>query len=422
MGPLERLCALVLLRLAPPAQAARLLSGAPLRVSVCVRAAGSPLDDALRDEVELGASLGEMRTQASVLRRHLGEALEKEERKRKALSKEADTAVKSEQLAATAELIISNLYALKDEPAGSDGGGRELRLSDWAQLDEEGMPTEVVVTLPAGAGSAREWAEATFKKARRMRRGSAAIAELLARSEKASAQLAALRGRVDEHELAEQEPELQLEEWAELERLARRAGVELPSAEAAADGQERPAKPKVGGSGRAPTLGRGNSLREWEGRRFLSPDGVQILVGRNKRENEALALTIAKHPDIWLHVRGCPGAHVVLRLSKGARKPAPDEEPPEATMQMAANLAAFYSDMRNERRADVSVASPKQLYKPRGAPLGAIGVRQEMPNRVGFPADVPEECKEARSQSGLEQFDDNLVGDGKAAGKSGRRR
>lgn len=415
-------------RLVEAAPRVRLLV-TPARAPVLIRATLNTHEDGLNDELALDAHLGEMQSQAATLRARLAEALDKEERKRTALRKESDGAVQSERLAAMAELVISNLHALVDEPAAS-GGGRDVRLSDWAQLDEEGQPKEVVVHLPAGSGSAREWAESTFKKARRMRRGSAAIEELLAKSEKVTRQLEGLRERLDEHERAQASdalvPELQLEQWSELERLAQRAGIQLPRAEtprsSSARDQPRSSGSKVGEAGRAPTLGRGNSLRDWEGRRFTSPDGVQILVGRNKRENEALALTIAKHPDIWMHARNCPGAHVVLRLSKSARRLAADEEPPESTMQMGANLAAFYSDMRNERRADISVASPKQLFKPRGAPLGAIGVRLELPNRVGYPADVPDECKEARLQSGLGQWDDNLVSDGKPAGKQGRRR
>jgi len=369
-----------------------------------------------------------------MLRAHVAEAIVKEERKRLALHKEAEQALQSEELAAKAELVIANLHALKEGECSSGAGGRELRLADWARLDEEGQPTHVSVVLPAGAGSPREWAEAAFKKARRMRRGTAAIAELLAKSEGRTRQLDSLARHVDAHtgglEPGAEPPEVLLDAWAEAERLAARAGVQLSVASGpAATGDDKGvagAGAKVGGVGRAPTVGRGNSLRDWEGRRFLSPDGVQILVGRNKRENEALALTIARHPDVWMHVRGSPGAHVLVRFSKSARRLAADEPLPERSMQMAADLAVFYSDMSNERRADVSVASPKQLFKPRGAPLGAVGVRLEMPNRVGHPQDVPDECKEARLLSGTSQFDDNLVWDGDAAGakpaaKRGRR-
>jgi hypothetical protein len=248
-----------------------------------------------------------------------------------------------------------------------------------------------------------------------MKRGSAAVGELVRTSELASEVLLKLRASLD---AAADAPERLLEAWPALERAASKSGIAVPpdtADAAAADAQTSSDRatsgnrPKVGAEGRAPTVGRGSTLREWGGRRFTSPEGYQILVGRNRRENEALALSIAKHPDVWMHVRECPGAHVVVRLSKNFKKLDPDAELPAAAMQMAANLAAFYSNMRNERRAPVSCASPKQLFKPRGAPLGAIGVRQELNSWVGFPNDVPDECKEARAQSGLSEFEDNFV-------------
>mmetsp|Transcript_34341 Transcript_34341/g.85584 ORF Transcript_34341/g.85584 Transcript_34341/m.85584 type:complete len:121 (+) Transcript_34341:307-669(+) len=119
-----------------------------------------------------------------------------------------------------------------------------------------------------------------------------------------------------------------------------------------------------------------------------------------------------------MHVRESPGAHVVMRFSKAPVK-VREEELPEPTMQLAANLAAFYSDLRNDKRVSVSVASPKQLFKPRGAPLGAVGVRQELPSWMGFPADVPDNCKEARTKSGLSEFDNNFV---EAKAKPGKKR
>ena len=68
--------------------------------------------------------------------------------------------------------------------------------------------------------------------------------------------------------------------------------------------------------------------------------------------------------------------------------------------KFAANLAAFYSDARTERRAPVSTADGKHIQKPRGAPLGAVNVRREGPTLLGRPEDVAEELKAAREESG----------------------
>jgi hypothetical protein len=70
-------------------------------------------------------------------------------------------------------------------------------------------------------------------------------------------------------------------------------------------------------------------------------------------------------------------------------------------LQLAANVAVFYSDSRSERRAQVTVASPKHIFKPRHAPLGAVQLRQEDRVVLGIPSDVPLELQQARDESGL---------------------
>jgi NFACT N-terminal and middle domains/NFACT protein RNA binding domain len=129
-------------------------------------------------------------------------------------------------------------------------------------------------------------------------------------------------------------------------------------------------------------------------RKFTSPAGCTILVGRNRRGNEYLSLSVARGNDIWMHARNTPGAHVVLQQRRGGAVAT------DACWQRAADLAAFYSDARSERNVWVSAAEPKHLQKPRGAPLGAIKVREEWRVWSGHPEDVPEECKEARAVSG----------------------
>ena len=88
------------------------------------------------------------------------------------------------------------------------------------------------------------------------------------------------------------------------------------------------------------------------------------------------------------------GAHVIVQNRRGSPKPT------DACIQFAADLAIFYSDFRNEKKAPVTAAEPKHLQKPRGAPLGAIKVRQESKTLIGFPDRVPETLKEAREASG----------------------
>ncbi len=60
----------------------------------------------------------------------------------------------------------------------------------------------------------------------------------------------------------------------------------------------------------APTLHR--PWAEWCG-----PNGEKVLVGRNESANRKLTFQIAKGRDYWMHVRGQPGAHLLLPMKEG---------------------------------------------------------------------------------------------------------
>ena len=105
-------------------------------------------------------------------------------------------------------------------------------------------------------------------------------------------------------------------------------------------------------------------------RRFVSSDGLPIFVGRNARENDELTFGTAKSEDLWLHARGTPGSHVVVRLEKGA------EIPPE-TLRDAATLALLYSDLKKSGKGDVIYTRRKWVKKTKGQAAGAVTVTQE---------------------------------------------
>jgi hypothetical protein len=74
-------------------------------------------------------------------------------------------------------------------------------------------------------------------------------------------------------------------------------------------------------------------------------------------------------------------------------------------IQFGADLAVFYSDARSEVKAEVTAAEPKHVQKPRGAPLGAVKLREEWQVFTGFPDAVPDDLKQAREASGqLEEY------------------
>jgi predicted ribosome quality control (RQC) complex YloA/Tae2 family protein len=105
-------------------------------------------------------------------------------------------------------------------------------------------------------------------------------------------------------------------------------------------------------------------------RRFFSTDGFPIFVGRNARENDELTFGLAKSDDLWLHARGTPGSHVLVRLERGA-------DPPPETLCDAATLALLYSDLKNSGKGEVIYTRRKWVKKAGGRVPGAVIVTQE---------------------------------------------
>jgi predicted ribosome quality control (RQC) complex YloA/Tae2 family protein len=105
-------------------------------------------------------------------------------------------------------------------------------------------------------------------------------------------------------------------------------------------------------------------------RRFISSDGLAIYVGRNARENDELTFGFAKSDDLWLHARGTPGSHVVVRVEKGT-------DPPLETIRDAATLALLYSDLKKSGKGDIIYTRRKWVKKAKGQAPGAVIVTQE---------------------------------------------
>lgn len=131
-------------------------------------------------------------------------------------------------------------------------------------------------------------------------------------------------------------------------------------------------------------------------RKLKSPAGNTVLVGKNCRGNEMLSLSIARDTDVWMHARSSPGAHVLIRNRGGNKQTTITQD----CLNFGANLAIFYSDLRNEEKAMVTAAKPKHITKPKNAKLGAVKLREEWKTLVGRPLLVPDYLKEIREESG----------------------
>lgn len=104
-------------------------------------------------------------------------------------------------------------------------------------------------------------------------------------------------------------------------------------------------------------------------RRLTTADGFVILVGRNAEQNHALVTEKSKPGDLWVHVRGRPGSHVIIRN---------DGRPiPEEIIQRAAELAALYSAGRGEASVEVDVTDRRYVRPIKGGRPGQVTYKNE---------------------------------------------
>ena len=102
-------------------------------------------------------------------------------------------------------------------------------------------------------------------------------------------------------------------------------------------------------------------------RRYLSKEGLEIWVGRSDAGNDHLSTRLARGKDLFFHLDGAPGSHVVLRTQGRS-------DPPSESLLDAAELAVHFSKGRNATHADVHIVPIKQVKKPKGAKKGLVYV------------------------------------------------
>ncbi|MEM8485686.1 MAG: NFACT family protein [Bacteroidota bacterium] len=106
-------------------------------------------------------------------------------------------------------------------------------------------------------------------------------------------------------------------------------------------------------------------------RRFPLSAGYEVWVGKNAKQNDALTFQYARKFDFWMHARGVPGSHAVLR------RPGRTATPGKHILEQAAGIAAYYSKARGSALVPVIITERKYVRKPRGAAAGAVLVEKE---------------------------------------------
>lgn len=263
-----------------------------------------------------------------------------------------------------------------------------------------------LVLAPAQAGSGRRL-NTERKRLERLREALAADRErhrsalgLRERAAALSAELYRLKGKTGAVELLDgtriQLPEGQRSEdavqrwFAAIKRaergLARLDDLERELArqfrdlerEAAAGAPAFSVAPKPAAPGRKPMEKKATARTDGKGRAFRSVmvEGFEVLIGKGDADNDQLTFKVGQPMDLWLHVAGVPGSHVVVR------NPDKISEFPRPLVERAAELAAYFSKARDGGKVEVHYCRVADVSKPRGFPPGKVLLKQWKSLRV----------------------------------------
>lgn len=113
-----------------------------------------------------------------------------------------------------------------------------------------------------------------------------------------------------------------------------------------------------------------------------STDGWLIYIGRNRIENDVLISKLAQPQDLWLHVQGQEGAHVLI---KNPNK----QDPPHSTLREAAQLAARFSRISLGSKVRVIYTHCKYVKKIGKDKPGLVRYENEKTIEVDTAAPMP---------------------------------
>jgi predicted ribosome quality control (RQC) complex YloA/Tae2 family protein len=110
--------------------------------------------------------------------------------------------------------------------------------------------------------------------------------------------------------------------------------------------------------------------------RHYTLDGWDIFIGKTDAQNDELSIHFAKPSDIWLHVAGHAGSHVVIRRPKNA------EQPPKDVLEKAAMMAVWFSKAKHTSYSEVHYTEARFVRKRRHAPAGEVMIDRHKSIRV----------------------------------------
>ena len=277
-------------------------------------------DAVLRDEA--------MQSERNALRQVLDKMSEALDRKQVSLRKDLANAEQAEDYRIKGELLTANLHHIKR-------GQAVVEVQNYYSLDLGVLPIDLDPQL-----NPSENAQQYFKRYTKAKRGISVIHRLIADNEAEQAALQAYVAEVEDakglKELRAIQSEFVKKGWI---KETKRQSKQSESAGAF--------------------------------RKYTSPDGFQIYVGRNSKENDLLLRRIASSRDMWLHAKQIHGSHVIIRN--------PENKPgiPMPTLLKAAQIAAFFSKAQHSSYVPVDYTWFRYVVKPKGTASGFVTYTHE---------------------------------------------
>jgi predicted ribosome quality control (RQC) complex YloA/Tae2 family protein len=249
-------------------------------------------------------------------------------------------AIEAEEYRRKGELLKSVLHTVRP-------GAESVAATDYKTAESVSIPLDPRLSATANM-------ELYFKRYQKEMRSVSLIGQQLDLLRRERAEIDILRSELEQLAGPEERDLQRIREWVNRARVRRLLARYSPSRRQTQNVPKKSAGKKPVSSRLMP-------------KKYRTSDGLEIWVGRSDEGNDYLTTRLARGNDLFFHLEGFPGSHVVLRTDG---RP---EAPPESVLD-ACELAVHFSKMKNANRADVHIAPIKNVRKPSGAKPGLVHV------------------------------------------------
>ena len=250
--------------------------------------------------------------------------------------------IEQRELARTCDELRQGLerWRSKEDQALQD---QQQRLKACADSDALQQQADALLCLPSPSRDEVDEAQKLYRRARKLRRSVAVLTERIQHHESRLGMISGSEAFIDDlREASWQTMTSRIEALTDLKR-------ELEELLHPMGRQERRRRQRQ------------HTPQPLE---LQSPGNLIIQVGRNHRQNDWISLRQARSGDLWFHAQECPGSHVVLKSSAGLAE--------EDDLQLACDLAAYFSRARGNVQVAVVMVATDQLQRIAGAAPGTV--------------------------------------------------